>query len=103
MTKSAIWVLLAGFTVVGASSASAAPVGPSSPVTASEAKGTTQVHKRCYRHRGHWHCPRYTRYYRYRYYDGPYYGYYSRPYYYSYGPSFGIYFGGRRGWHGHWW
>jgi hypothetical protein len=45
--------------------------------------------RRCWRHRGHWHCRRGVRHYGYApYYDS-----------YGYGPSVGLYFGGHR--HGH--
>ncbi|MBX9591440.1 MAG: hypothetical protein K2X43_19295 [Hyphomonadaceae bacterium] len=54
--------------------------------------------RRCWRHRGHWHCRRYGRHYRYY------------PYYYGgFGPGFGFYFGPRHhrwhhhGWHHHGW
>lgn len=62
--------------------------------TAAESNGVEDVRHRCYRHRGHWHCPRHHR----RYYN---YGYY---------PGFSLYIGGGRGywggrrggdWHGH--
>ena len=100
MTKKLIWAIIAGALLAStAGPVNAAPVGPSTLVDASEESGTTQVRHRCYRHRGHWHCPRHSRYY--RYYDRPYHGYYRpyyRPHYYGHGPGFGIYFGGRRGW-----
>ena len=41
-----------------------------------------QVRHRCYRHRGHWHCPRHG-------------------YYYNYGPGVNFYFGPRRHHHRH--
>lgn len=49
-----------------------------------------QVRHRCYRHRGHWHCPRHRHYRSYGY----------SPYYYGGGPSFGLYIGPGYG-HGH--
>jgi hypothetical protein len=55
--------------------------------------GTTaaeQVHRRCWRHRGHWHCRGYRAYRSYGYYPG----------YYGYRPGFSLYFGGHR--HRHW-
>jgi hypothetical protein len=52
------------------------------------------------RYSDNWRCHRgyrYSRFYRYRYYDdGPYYGYYHEPYYWRhrhYGPGVGLYFG----------
>jgi hypothetical protein len=58
-------------------------------------------HRGCWRHRGHWHCPRYRRYsyydYGYPYYDA----YYGGPYYgYGWGPSVAFSFGGGRHWGG---
>jgi hypothetical protein len=54
---------------------------------AGETSAAEQVHwrRRCWRHRGHWHCRRHWGY---------------RPYYYGYGygPGFGIYVGPRRHW-----
>jgi hypothetical protein len=114
MTQS--WLPLAGALVVclGALPVQAAPlsnVTDGAGAAANEETGTTLVHGRCYRHHGHWHCPLQVRRY-YRYYDAPHYSYYRDPYPYyyggprfhgGYGPTFGIYFGGRRGWGGHWW
>ena len=112
-----VWLPLAGALAVGlgAMPVEAAPLGIVSDgprTAASEETGTTLVHRRCYRHRGHWHCPRHVRRYH-RYYDQPHYSYYRDPYPYyhgghgprfygGYGPSFGFYFGGRRGWGRHW-
>jgi hypothetical protein len=51
-------------------------------------------HRRCWRHRGHWHCRRGFRRYVY---SAP---YYYEPYpYYSYGPVIGFSFGGGRHFH----
>jgi hypothetical protein len=63
-----------------------------------------QVARRCWRHRGHWHCER--RVVRYHYYDDYYSPYYSySPGYYGYGPGYGpginFFFGGGRGHHHH--
>jgi hypothetical protein len=55
--------------------------------------GTTaaeQVHRRCWRHRGHWHCRGHRAYRSYGYYPG----------YYGYRPGVSLYFGGHR--HRHW-
>jgi hypothetical protein len=59
-------------------------------------------HRGCWRHRGHWHCPR-RGYRRYAYYDYPYYGGYYPTY--GYGPTIAFSFGGGRHFHGghrHW-
>lgn len=55
-----------------------------------------QVRHGCYRHRGHWHCPRHHR--RHHHHHG-YYGY--APGFYGYGPSFRFNFGRHRHHHGH--
>jgi len=106
--KQTLWLLLAGLLASGSAilPAQAAPSGAQGLRAAvSEEGSTTLVGGRCYRYRGHWHCPRYARHY-YRYYDEPYYYRdYRRPYPYyygGYGPGFSLYFGGRRGWRGHW-
>ncbi|KAB2920487.1 MAG: hypothetical protein F9K29_01225 [Hyphomicrobiaceae bacterium] len=64
----------------------------------SENSAVDNVHfrRRCWRHRGHWHCRRHVRrwYPRHYYYDDYYYGgYYPRRYYYKhkYRPGFAIY------------
>ena len=75
--------------------AGAAPLGNAAAglTTATGENALTQevrYGRRCWRHRGHWHCRRGYRHY----------GYY--PYYYDsygYGPSFNLYIGGHR--HGH--
>ena len=54
-------------------------------------------HRGCWRHHGHWHCPRGYRRYAYAY---PYYGGYSAYPYYGYGPSIAFSFGGGRHFHG---
>jgi hypothetical protein len=51
---------------------------------AGESALVEQVRHRCYRHRGHWHCPRHR----------------YRPYYY--GPGFSFYFGPRWRHHRNW-
>ena len=90
-----------------AAPASAAPVGNLSGL-AQENSSVETVHygRRCWRHRGHWHCPSYRRY---SYYDygypryGAYYGG-GYPYYgYGYGPSIAFSFGGGRHWGGRHW
>jgi hypothetical protein len=50
---------------------------------AGESTQVEQVRHRCYRHRGHWHCPRHRHYRR------------------DYGPGFYFNFGPRRQYHGH--
>ena len=104
--KLRLWLPIAGVLAAGVAPlpASAAPLSMDAMrAAAGEEAGTTAVHyggRRCYRHRGHWHCPRHVRRYH-RYYDGPYYSSYREPYPYyygSYGPSFGLYIGGGRGW-----
>ena len=67
----------------------------------SSTSAAEQVHyyrRRCWRHRGHYHCRRYVRGY---YYPSYAYGPYYRPYY---APGFRFYFGGgHRHWrHRHW-
>ncbi len=65
--------------------ASAAPVSSLAGLTEAQTSNVEQVHyrraRRCWRHRGHWHCRRPLR--RYGYYAYPYYEPY--PYYYGYG------------------
>jgi hypothetical protein len=112
--KSTMWLLLAGALVGGAAlPVNAAPLGSHALKMAGEDADAMRVGYRYHRHSRHWHYPRYSHRY-YRYYDEPYYygyyppyyrSYYYRPYrhyYGGYGPSFGIYFGGHRGWRGHW-
>ena len=76
--------------------ASAAPVNSLAALTEAQTSNVEQVHyrraRRCWRHRGHWHCRRSLR--RYGYYAYPYYDPY--PYYYGYGPTIGFSFGGGR-------
>jgi hypothetical protein len=76
-----------------AAPASAAPVSGLKDVgidTSSAAEPVHYRYRRCWRHRGHYHCRRaYQRYY---------YGY--APGYYSYAPGFYFSFGGHR--HRHW-
>ena len=72
--------------------------GPASAGPASGLAGLAEtpssvelVHSRCWRHRGHWHCPGGVRH---SYYGGyPYYGAYAP--YYGYGPTIGFSFGSR--------
>jgi hypothetical protein len=89
----------AGVLALGALSvaAEAAPLGSTAgglKATANGENALTQqatYGRRCWRHRGHWHCRRgYRRYYRNYYYSDPYY----------YGPGFSLYFGGGHR-HGH--
>jgi hypothetical protein len=114
------WIVgAAGALALGlfAASAEAAPAGHATGLKAAAGETTAveQVRRRCWRHRGHWHCRRYSRRYYPRYvYGSPYYGrsyYYGAPYYYGrrhrhhrgfsfYGPGFGFSIG--RG-HRHWW
>jgi hypothetical protein len=69
--------------------ASAAPL-PAAPGIERDAGMAEPVRsRRCWRHRGHWHCSRGYRHYGYG------------PGYYGYGPSFGLYFGGGHR-HRHW-
>ena len=110
-----MWLLLSGILVgTAALPVDDAPLGVHGPKTADAGSATTPVGG-YYRHRGYrnWHYPRHSRRY-YRYYDEPYYYSYSQPYYrnyyrphrhfyrHHYGPTFGFYFGGHRGWRGHW-
>ena len=75
-----ITVLAMGFAVP---SAVAAPLGSGAAdlkTMPSETTGVEQVrHRRCYRHRGHWHCPRHRRHY------------------YNYGPGFHMHLAGLTG------
>jgi hypothetical protein len=78
--------------------ASAAPTGNLAGInTDTSAVEKAHYGRRCWWHRGHWHCRRAYR----RYYYGGYY-----PEYYGYGPSIGFSFGGHRHWghhhHRHW-
>src|SRR5688572_12212867 len=81
--------------------ASAAPVGSLTGLEVPHTSNVEPVHyrrgRRCWRHRGHWHCRRAFR--RYGYYAVPYY-YEPYPYYYGYGPTIGFSFGGGRHFHG---
>lgn len=75
-------VLALGFMV---QPAAAAPALGGIGSVGTQTAATEQVRHECYRHRGHWHCPRHSR----RYYN--YYGY--APYYY--GPGIHFEFGSR--------
>jgi hypothetical protein len=79
-SASSLGSAMAVFVLMLVAPAQAAPVGGSaqnlSEVTGPNAD-IVQVRHRCYRHRGHWHCPRHGRYY--RYYDGP-------GFYFNFGP-----------------
>lgn len=77
LPASALALLTVGFVA----SAGAAPVGGVAELKtqAGENVGIEQVRHRCYRHRGHWHCPSHHRYYR-----------------YDYGPGLYFHFGPRR-------
>jgi hypothetical protein len=78
-------VVALGLTLVAAPG-EAAPVGGVAgdlKTAAGEVAPIEQVRHRCYRHRGHWHCPRHR---------------YYRPYY---GPGVYFNFGPRRHYHGH--
>ncbi len=97
-------------------SAQAAPGGVALEYksTLGETSNVEKAHRRCWWHRGHRHCRRYVR--AYRYYDAPYFygpryygfygpSYYGLPYSYGYGPGIGLFFGGghhhHHGNHGH--
>ena len=85
-----------------ASPGQAAPIGSAAAdalrEAGSQSAAVEQVHgRRCWRHRGHWHCRRHVRrWHRPYYYHGGYYprrSYYyrSRPGFAIYGPGFGLY------------
>ena len=59
----AIGALIVG---VAVGPANAAPMNgmTGGKATATDISQTEQVRHRCYRHRGHWHCPRHGHYYR---------------------------------------
>ncbi len=80
--------------------ASAAPGGNLTGLQVPHASNVEQVARRCWRHRGHWHCRRSFRRYGYAYQHYDPYPYYYEPYYYGYGPSLGFSFGGGRHFHG---
>ena len=110
--KPTMWLLLSGILVgTAALPVDAAPLGVHG-VKAADADSPTTPVGGYYRHHGYpnWYYPRYSRR-SYRYYDEPsyyyryaqpYYPYYYRPYRRHYGPSLGFYYGGHRGWRGHW-
>jgi len=108
MRKLSTWLASAGL-VFGmgmmAGPALAAPVGNIGGLQQQANSDIEPVHYRghyrysrrgCWRHHGHWHCPRYRRY---AYYDYPSYGGYYPSY--GYGPAFAFSFGGGRHWGGH--
>ena len=69
MTRSSFLAsVVAAFAFGLAGSAQAAPVSGVADlkIGSSENAGVEQVRHRCYRHRGHWHCPRHHHYYGYR-------------------------------------
>jgi hypothetical protein len=83
------------------SPAAAAPVAGVTGADVKPEAATHQVARRCWRHRGHWHCRHVKRrYYRH-------YGYGPRYYDYGYRPGFYFHFGPgyrHRHWrHRHWW
>ena len=88
-------------------SAQAAPNGVAVYLKAAvgQTSSAEKVHSRCWWHRGHRHCRRYVRHY--RYYAAPYYPYYyapryyGAPYAYGYGPGIGLFFGGGHHHHHH--
>ena len=86
LLSTAAGVLALGALSVAAEAAPLASATGGLKATASGENALTQdvrYGRRCWRHRGHWHCRRgYRRYYRH---------YYSDPYYY--GPGFSFYFG----------
>jgi hypothetical protein len=67
-----------GFLAVPAQAAPATGIAGDLKPIAGEGADVEQVRHRCYRHRGHWHCPRH-RYHR-----------------YYYGPGLNFHFGPRR-------
>jgi hypothetical protein len=91
-------LLAASFVTLPASAAPAGGIGTDLKSTASEMSSVDQVRRRCWWHRGHWHCRRHYRYYGYP----SYYGYPGGYYGFS-GPGFGFYFGGHRRHHHHRW
>ena len=101
MRKLSKWLSSAGLLLGAgllAGPASAGPVGNLGGLQVPQTSDVEQVHYRrggCWRHRGHWHCPRGRRY---SYYDSGYYPPY--PYYYGYGPTIAFSFGGGRHFHG---
>lgn len=88
---------------VSIGSAQAAPNGVAVDLKAAvgQTSSAEKVHSRCWWHRGHRHCRRYVR--QYRYFAAPYYAprYYGAPYAYGYGPGIGLFFGGGHHHHHH--
>jgi hypothetical protein len=72
-----------GLTVLSAPS-KAAPATGLAGAAAGDSTQVEQIRHRCYRHRGHWHCPSHR---------------YYRPY--NYGPGIYFNFGPRRHYHRH--
>jgi hypothetical protein len=69
--------------------------------SAVERPDVQNVHRRCWWHRGHWHCRRYGRHRRYYYGGYPLYRrYHHGPRFGFWGPGFGLYIGPR---HRYWW
>jgi hypothetical protein len=105
--KATLWILGGTATIALCFAATPTHAAPSIGAisgfapTAQEDLVVRDVHwrRRCWRHRGHWHCRRYVR----RWYPDYYYGgYYPRRHYYRhrpgfaiYGPGFGLYVGPR--------
>jgi hypothetical protein len=98
-------VVASAAAVVGAATpVASAPLNALPRVDAVERQSDVQkVYRRCWRHRGHWHCRRYGWHRR------PYYNYGGYPLYRRHhygprfgvwGPGFGLYIGPR---HRHWW
>jgi hypothetical protein len=83
---------------VAATPAQSAPLGTAATggLAVSGTSALEHVHRRCWRHRGHWHCRRHVRRWRPDYYHGGYYPrrhytYRHRPGFAIYGPGFGLY------------
>ena len=83
---------IAGLLAIGLLSApvSAAPGNLKGADVEAGTTAAEQVHRRCWRHRGHWHCRGHRAYRSYGYDPG----------YYGYRPGVSLYFGGHR--HRHW-
>jgi hypothetical protein len=59
----ALTVSVLGFLAVPAQAAPAPGMGELKPMAGQEVDVEQVRYRRCYWHRGHWHCPRYRRYY----------------------------------------
>ena len=97
-----------GFVAMPATAAPAGALADAMLVSPAETENAQKVHskRRCWRHRGHWHCQRHARRFHRHYYDGYYprrhYRYHGyRPGFGIHGPGFGFYFAPRH--RRHWW